>query len=360
MKNYSNNNNNEETSEVPSNTYSNINLNHNSILSNNNNHSNSYNGLNTKENGKSNTSNTNDNIETEIEVDLKEYANKYNTKTDNEGIYINKQDEVKKVDLIEDYLIRLRNCGYPEMGKIYLSPDLQEQEKTFNFFEYIVKKESLDIKYKEKYKNKFIELKYQLQNAKQELNNEIKKNSLIKKELEYKIKKQKEYYDTQFEKLNKNNKYLEKVANKTTIEKNKLQQKLQNLSETINKFESMKTIIINAFKAIDYVQTNDMSKMLSRIKGAEKLIESLKGGYNDSLEELMKEIATLKNFIIEVNNEFCSILDNPYNINENIYNISFLDSIKLIKEAFKSNMSQLRKKIEYCSQLESNNDTYGE
>ena len=122
----------------------------------------------------------------------------------------------------------------------------------------------------------------------------------------------------------------------------------------------MKTIIINAFKAIDYVQTNDMSKMLSRIKGAEKLIESLKGGYNDSLEELMKEIATLKNFIIEVNNEFCSILDNPYNINENIYNISFLDSIKLIKEAFKSNMSQLRKKIEYCSQLESNNDTYGE
>ncbi len=99
--------------------------------------------------------------------------------------------------------------------------------------------------------------------------------------------------------------------------------------------------------------------MLSRVKGAEKLIEALKGGYNDSLKELMKEITTLKNFIIDVNNEFCLILDNPCNIDENIYNISFLDSINLIKEAFKNNMNQLRAKIGYCSQSESNNDSYG-
>ena len=70
----------------------------------------------------------------------------------------------------------------------------------------------------------------------------------------------------------------------------------------------------------------------------------------------MKEITTLKNFIIDINNEFCSILDNPCNIDENIYNISFLDSIKLIKNAFKNNMNQLRLKIGYCSQSESNND----
>ena len=141
--------------------------------------------------------------------------------------------------------------------------------------------------------------------------------------------------------------YLKSVINKITIEKNNLQQKLQNLNETINKFESMKSIIINAFEAIDYVQTNDMSKMLSRVRGAEKLIEALKGGYNDSLKELMKEITTLKNFIIDINNEFCLILDNPCNIDENIYNISFLDSINLIKNAFKNNMIQLRKKIGY-------------
>ena len=44
-------------------------------------------------------------------------------------------------------------------------------------------------------------------------------------------------------------------------------------------------IIINAFETMDYVQTNDMSKMLSRVKGAEKLIETLKHGYNESLED---------------------------------------------------------------------------
>ena len=63
------------------------------------------------------------------------------------------------------------------------------------------------------------------------------------------------------------------------------------VTETLNKFESMKSIIINAFEAIDYVQTNDMSTMLSRVKGAEKLIEALKGGYNDSLRELLFEKA---------------------------------------------------------------------
>ena len=44
MKNYLNINNNEEVSEIQSNTYSNLNLNYNSLSSNNNiNHSNSYN-----------------------------------------------------------------------------------------------------------------------------------------------------------------------------------------------------------------------------------------------------------------------------------------------------------------------------
>ena len=178
---------------------------------------------------------------------------------------------------------------------------------------------------------------------------------MLQKDLEIKIKKQKDYYDKQFANLNRDNIYLKSVINKTNIEKNNLQQKLENLNETINKFESMKTIIINAFEAIDYVQSNDMSKMLSRVKGAEKLIEALKGGYNESLKELIKEIDTLKNFIIDLNNEFCLILDNPYNIDENIYNLSFLDSINLIKEAFKNNMNQLRIKIGNSSQSESIN-----
>ena len=353
MKKYLNkNNNNEELTENQSNTYSNMNINYNS-LSTNPNINQSYNDNNDININDENIDITNNNIESEFETDLKKYAKTFNTKNANinKRIYAdNKQEEKKKVNLIENYLIKLKNWGYPEMGKIYLSPDLQEQEKTFNFFEYIVKKETVNMNNQEKYQKKYEELEFNLKNLNQELNNEIKSNSLIQKDLEYKIKKQKDYYDKQFNNINKDNIYLKSIINKLTIEKNNLQQKLQNLNETVNKFESMKSIIINAFEAIDYVQTNDMSKMLSRVKGAEKLIEALKGGYNDSLKELMKEITTLKNFIIDVNNEFCLILDNPCNIDENIYNISFFDSINLIKNAFKNNMNQLRKKIGYNSQ----------
>jgi hypothetical protein len=363
MNNYKNNNN-VENSEIQSNLFnSNINLIYNNLSTNNNmnNHSSSSNDININDNERENTDNTSNNIESEIEMDLKKYAKSFNVKNISKNMYLNKNkfEEQKKVDLIENNLIKLKNCGYPEMGKIYLSPDLHEQEKTFAFFEYIVKKESLNLNNKEKYKKKYEELEYQLRNLKQELNNEIKSNALLQEDLEYKIKIQKEYYDKQFANLNKDNLYLKSVISKMTNEKNDLELKLHNLNETINKFESMKSIIINAFEAIDYVQTNDMSKMLSRVKGAEKLIEALKGGYNDSLKELMKEINILKNFIIDVNNEFCLILDNPCNIDENIYNISFFDSITLIKNAFKNNMNQLRAKIGYCSQSESNNESYG-
>ena len=358
------NNNFEETSEIQTNNYSSTNPNYNSISTNINiNQSNFYNKNIKHENEieKYNEDYTIDNIESEIETDLKKFAKTFNINNNmknQKNIYESKAEEEKKVDLIENYLIKLKNYGYPEIGKIYLSSDLQEQEKTFNFFEYIVKKESLNINDRERYKAKYEELEYQIQNLKQELNKEIKSNSLTQKDLDFKIKKQKEYYDKQFINLNKNNIYLKTIINKITIEKNNLEQKLKNLNETISKFESMKSVIINAFEAIDYVQTNDMSKMLSRIKGAEKLIEALKGGYNDSLNELMKEITTLKNFIIDINNEFCLILDNPCNIDENIYNISFLDSINLIKEAFKNNMNELRIKIGNNSKKDTNNYSF--
>ena len=358
------NNNFEETSEIQTNNYSSTNPNYNSISTNINiNQSNFYNKNIKHENEieKYNEDYTIDNIESEIETDLKKFAKTFNINNNmknQKNIYESKAEEEKKVDLIENYLIKLKNYGYPEIGKIYLSSDLQEQEKTFNFFEYLVKKESLNINSREKYKAKYEELEYQIQNLKQELNKEIKSNSLTQKDLDFKIKKQKEYYDKQFINLNKNNIYLKTIINKITIEKNNLEQKLKNLNETISKFESMKSVIINAFEAIDYVQTNDMSKMLSRIKGAEKLIEALKGGYNDSLNELMKEITTLKNFIIDINNEFCLILDNPCNIDENIYNISFLDSINLIKETFKNNMNELRIKIGNNSKKDTNNYSF--
>ena len=123
---------------------------------------------------------------------------------------------------------------------------------------------------------------------------------------------------------------------------NKLNSEKNNLSETLNKFEAMKSIIINAFETMDYVQTNDMSKMLSRVKDAEKLIKALKYGYDESLKELTKEMNILKKFILELNIEFCNILDKSINIDENIFNFSFSDSFDLIKETFKGNLKHLK------------------
>jgi len=311
MKNITFNNN--EESDIKTNSYSNIDMSSKDTMSNNENDINKIktniilNNKFDKENLDYNTSSNN--VESEIENDLKKISKK---------IY---KKQIKKVDLIENYLIQLKKFGYPEMGKIYLSPVFREQEKTHNFFEFLVKKEL---------KTKNINFDYQIKTLKKQLNIEIKKNLALKKEIENKIQEQNEYI--------KENKNFKSIINKLTLEKN-------NLSETLHKFESMKNIIINAFETMDYVQTNDMSKMLSRVKGAEKLIERLKCGYNESLEGLTKEMNILKKFVIELNNELCSIINKSCNIDENIYNFSFYDSFNLIKETFKGNFRLLKQMI---------------
>ena len=309
MKNITFNNN--EESDIKTNSYSNIDINYKStIISNNENDNNDIktNRILKDKSDKENLdyNSTSNNIESEIENDLKKISQKM---------------QFKKVDLIENYLIQLKKFGYPEMGKIYLSPVYREQEKTHNFFEFLIKKEI---------KTQNINFEFQIKSLKNQLNTELKKNLLLKKEIENKTQQQNEYIEE--------NKNLKSIINKITSEKN-------NLSETLKKFESMKSIIINAFETMDYVQTNDMSKMLSRIKDAEKLIKTLKSGYEESLQELTKEMNILKKFILDLNIEFCNILDKSINIDENIFNFSFNDSFDLIKENFKGNLKILKKII---------------
>ena len=304
MKNISFNN--EEISDIKTNSYSNIDLNNKSTFLTNDNDIKTKRILienNDKENFDYNSSSNN--IESEIENDIKKFYKKQN----------------KKIDKIENFLMQLKKFGYPEIGKIYLSNDFNDQEKTCNFFEFLVQKEI-------KLKNKNFD--FQIKTLEKQLNNEFKKNLKLKKELERKIQKQNEYFEE--------NKTLNSIINKLTSEKN-------NLSETLKKFESMKSIIINAFETMDYVQANDMSKMLSRIKDAEKLIKTLKSGYEESLQELTKEMNILKKFILDLNIEFCNILDKSINIDENIFNFSFNDSFDLIKENFKGNLKILKKII---------------
>ena len=45
-------------------------------------------------------------------------------------------------NLLESYIARLKNFGFPEIGAISLSDNPKEQEKTFKFFDYIILKKA--------------------------------------------------------------------------------------------------------------------------------------------------------------------------------------------------------------------------
>ena len=259
----------------------------------------------------------------------------------------------KSNNILDNYIARLKNFGFPEIGEIFLSSDTREQEKTFNFFDYIIAKEANNIEKNHKknkecneYKDKCEKLEYKLMNMNKELINANKINKNIQKDLEHKIKKQKEFYEQKIFLLNKDNGYLTYVNNNIYFKKKNLELKLYSMNKTINKFEDMKSNIINAVEEIDYVQSNDMAKMLSRVKGAEKLIEALKGGYNESLRQLTLEISSFKNLIFEIHNEICVLLDNPLTIEDNIYEMPYSDAIEYYKKIFKNNIGMLKEKIQ--------------
>jgi hypothetical protein len=266
---------------------------------------------------------------------------------------------IKSNNILNNYLIRLKNFGFPELGEIYLSPDTREQEKTFNFFDYIIAKEANNLekmhkkeKEYESYKNRCKELESKIINLNKEFNNNIKNSMNVKKNLETQLKKQKEFYEQNLSTLNQDNEYLTYVNNKIYFKKKNLELQLYSMNKTINKFENMKSNIINAVEAIDHVQNNDMTKMLTRVKGAEKLIEALKGGYNESLRQLSLEISSYKNLINEIHNELCVLLENPHSIENKVYNMSYLEAIEYYKKIFKKNINLIKGKFEMNGNIE--------
>ena len=339
-------------------------------LDNNNNYNLNYNSFNNSNNNNlkihdtstdyRNYFNKNDRTIINISTDkIMEDSNDINFTNGNENIKSNSNDYyqsnifTKSNNILDNYIIRLKNFGYPEIGEIYLSSDTHEQEKTFNFFDYIIAKEANNIEknnIKEKefedYKKKCKELEYKIISLNQEYNNNIKNSINLKKDLEHKLKKQKEFYEQNLSTLNKDNEYLTYVNNKIYFKKKNLELKLYSMNKTINKFENMKSNIINAVEAIDYVQNTDMAKMLSRVKGAEKLIEALKGGYNESLRQLSLELSSYKNLIFEIHNEICVLLDNPYNIENKVYDMTYLDAIEYYKRIFKNNINLIKERFE--------------
>ena len=267
-------------------------------------------------------------------------------------------------NLLDNYLSRLKNFGFPEIGAITLSENPKEQEKTFKFFDYIILKKANNLDDYQKYKRsndllqkKCEDLEIQISKYKKEMNNlknELKVYSKEKTDYEFKSNKLKDYYEKLMNKTKKENIYLNNKINKVLLEKRALEEKYQSISEMLNKHDLNKTKIINTIEITEYIQKNNISKMIDKVKGAEKLAATLKGGYNDSLRELLFEISALKNFIYDYHIEIVSLLDNYEEIDKEILNMSFLDTVNNIKDIFNINMGKLKQKFGYSENYEMN------
>ena len=116
--------------------------------------------------------------------------------------------------LLDNYLMRLKNFGFPELGEIYLSSEISEQEKTFSFFDYLISKETNNIEMndiKEKKIEENIKKNKDLTKIISQLSDELnlKENKLII--LDKKLEEQKDYYEQQVNSLIKENEYLKEI-----------------------------------------------------------------------------------------------------------------------------------------------------
>ena len=267
-------------------------------------------------------------------------------------------------DILLDYQKKLKLFGFPEIGAITLSSEPSEQEKTLKFFDYIIRKkasESQDFKtYQlqcDSLTKKCEVLEAQVSRYEKEikvLNDELKKNTGNKKEYESKISKQKDSYEKQIISLKNSSTFLTNKLNKLTLDKRTLEEKYTKVAEAYAKLTTNKSKVLNSIELTDYVKQNDLCKMLSKVKGAEKLTEMLKNGYNESFRELLFEISYLKNFILDVHNDIKQLIEDPSEINEELLNMPFLDSANQIRLVFNKNLLQLREKLglNYDEQLQ--------
>ena len=325
-----------------------------------------------------NNSNNNINDENDINIEalninedeeLKNFSESLNQKKSKNEPYseiiekINyKSNDKDGNKLLNNYITRLKSFGFPDIGEIILSDNPREQEKTFKFFDYIILKKANNLEDYQKYKRnndslikRCEELEIMISKYKKEvknLRNELKSYSKEKNDFEFKSKNLKEYYDKQINQTKKENIYLNNKINKILLEKRALEEKYQSLSEIINKHDLNKVKIINNVEMTEYIQKNNILNTVSKISGAEKLAQTLKGGYNDSLRELLFEISALKNFIYDYHIEIASLVDNNMDLDKEMLNMSFLDTVSNIKEIFNINFGKLKEKLGFSDNNE--------
>lgn len=277
-------------------------------------------------------------------------------KSQNEENYTNSiNSKNQNNNMLKNYINRLKSFGFPDIGDITLSDNPKIQEKTYKFFDYIIniKANRLDDFQNYKRNNELLqkkceELEILLSKYKKEvsnLRNELKTYSKEKNNYEFKSNKLKEQFDKQINQSKKENIYLNNKISKISLEKRAIEEKYQSLAEMLNKYDINKEKIINTVEMTEYIQKNNILNTMNKISGAEKLAQTLKGGYNDSLRELLFEISALKNFIYDYHVEIASMIDNHEDINKEMLNMSFLDTVSDIKEIFNINMNKLKEKL---------------
>ena len=295
------------------------------------------------------------------EDELKNFSESLNQKKSKNEPYseiiekINLKSINKSKQLLNNYITRLKSFGFPDIGEITISDEPKEQEKTFKFFDYIILKKANNLDDYQKYKRnndslvkRCEELEIMISKYKKELNNlrnELKSYSKEKNDYEFKSSKLKDFYEKQINQIKKENIYLNNKINKITLEKRNLEEKYQALTDMLNKHDLNKIKVINIVEMTDYIQKNNILNTVSKVSGAEKLAQTLKGGYNDSLRELLFEISALKNFIYDYHVEIASLVDNCEDLDKELLNMSFLDTVSNIKEIFNINFGKLKDKL---------------
>ena len=194
---------------------------------------------------------------------------------------------------------------------------------------------------------------YKLEKEFLSLKENLKKYERDNKFLNDKLLRIKETHDKQLgDQKTDINKYKNRL-NILQVEKKSYEEKYSKMAENYQKFFSkinQNNPNVNFHKPANIdisnvIRKNDLIKILSKVNGTEKLIETIKNGYNESLRELLFEISALKNFVLEINNEIIEYaakldLKNLIVLEHNFMNMPFLDSIAKIKYALKTNIKK--------------------
>jgi hypothetical protein len=292
-----------------------------------------------------------------------------------------KEEMSKCLDSVDSDLLKykkqLKSVGFPEIG-VFAFPNLDEKEKTLKFFDFVIIKKTSENEEKIKFKKQLDGLTEKIpllqnDNSRLEkeimiLNEEIKKYHRDKKDNESKLMKFRDSSEKQLNEYKIMNVKLNNKCNTLVIEKKSIEEKLNKISENYQKIINKNNFHFKANNHIDMIDNlkrNDTIKLLSKVKGTEKFIDTLKNGFNESLRELLFEISALKNFIYEMHLELVNIVKQKQSATEleyNLLSLPFLDTVSKIKSVFRQNFERLsdKNKIEFSLKEEFNYSTHNE